>query len=43
VPKVIIYVPAQDARELEAEGKDPAEWIRGLVKRALEKRKEART
>jgi hypothetical protein len=41
MPKVIVYVPAADARRLEAEGKNPAEWVRGLVKHALAKKKEA--
>lgn len=42
MPTVAVYVSAEDARALEKEGKDPAEWVRGLVKRALEKRKEER-
>ena len=42
MPKVIVYVKAEDARSLEAEGKDAAEWVRGLVRRAFEKRKENR-
>jgi hypothetical protein len=40
--KVVVYVRATDARELQSEGKDPAEWVRTLVKRAFEKRKESR-
>ena len=43
MPKVIVYIRASDAAELEAEGKEPSEWVRGLVKRALEKRKERRS
>jgi hypothetical protein len=37
--KVAVYVRQEDARALEAEGKDPAQWVRDLVKYALEKRK----
>lgn len=39
---VAVYVPAEDARSLREEGKDPAEWVRALVKRAFEKRKETK-
>lgn len=42
MPKIIVYIKAADAAELEAEGKDPAEWVRGLVRRAFEKRRELR-
>jgi hypothetical protein len=38
VPKVLVYVREEDARRLVSEGKDPAAWVRALVKRALEKR-----
>ena len=38
--KVPEYVPAADARALKAEGKDPADWVRALVKHALTKRRE---
>jgi len=38
--KVQVYVPAETARSLREDGHDPAEWVRGLVKRAFEKRKE---
>lgn len=41
MPKVVVYVGASDAKMLEDEGKDPAKWVRGLVKHALEKKKEA--
>jgi hypothetical protein len=34
--KVPVYVPAADARRLRARGKDPAAWVRMLVRRALE-------
>ncbi|HKZ42719.1 MAG TPA: hypothetical protein VJ044_17280 [Candidatus Hodarchaeales archaeon] len=40
MPKVIVYVKAEDARSLEEEGKDVAIWVRDLVRYALEKRKE---
>jgi len=38
--KVVVYIRVEDAEALQAEGKDVAEWVRGLVKHALEKRKE---
>lgn len=36
--KVVVYIRAADVRKLQAEGKDPAEWVRGLVKAALDKK-----
>ncbi len=42
MPKIIVYVKAEDARSLEAEQKNVAEWVRGLVKHALEMRKAPR-
>ena len=42
MPKIVVYVKAAEAKSLEAEGKDVGEWVRGLVKRALEKRREQR-
>lgn len=35
--KVSVYVNKDDEAKLKAKGKDPAEWIRGLVKHALAK------
>jgi hypothetical protein len=40
--KVVVYVPAPDAKALKAEGKDPSVWVRTLVKRAFERRREIR-
>jgi hypothetical protein len=40
--KVAVYVPAGAAKSLREEGKDPSEWVRGLVRRALERREEQR-
>lgn len=40
MPKVVVYVPAADAKALEREGQNAANWVRALVKRALEKRRE---
>lgn len=37
--KVAVYVPVADRKALEAEGKDPATWVRDLVKYALAKRR----
>lgn len=37
--KVAVYVPVADRKALEAEGKDPAVWVRDLVKYALAKRR----
>jgi hypothetical protein len=41
MPKVVVYVKAEDAKSLEGDGENVAAWIRGLVLRALERRKEA--
>jgi uncharacterized protein YggE len=41
MPTVAVYVKAEDAREIEAqESTAIEEWVRGLVARAIEKRKE---
>ena len=40
--KVVVYVPAAEAKSLREEGKDPSEWVRALVRRAFEKRRESR-
>lgn len=37
--KVIVYLRAADARALEASGKDPALWVRALVRSSLDKKK----
>lgn len=42
MPKVVIYIPVKDARELEAEGTDVAKWTRQMVKFALDHRKKVR-
>jgi hypothetical protein len=39
--KVIVYVRAADVRMLEEEGKDPASFVRAIVRRALDRKKEA--
>jgi hypothetical protein len=35
--KVAVYVGKEDEAKLKAAGKDPAEWVRGLVKHGLKK------
>jgi hypothetical protein len=35
--KVVVYVPKADERKLQEQGKDPAVWVRALVKHALGK------
>ena len=35
--KVSVYVNKDDEKKLREQGKDPAEWVRGLVKHALKK------
>jgi hypothetical protein len=35
--KVSVYVNKDDEAKLKAAGKDPAEWVRGLVKHALKR------
>jgi hypothetical protein len=35
--RVVVYVPVADEQKLIAAGKDPAVWVRGLVKHALAK------
>jgi len=37
--KVLVYIPAADARRLRDQGQDPALWARSLIKRALERRR----
>jgi len=37
--KVAVYVPVADAKALEAEGHDPAVWVRDLVRYALAKKR----
>jgi len=39
MPKVVVYVRAEDARRLKEAGNDPEAWIRALVRRALERRR----
>ncbi len=41
MPKVIVYVRSGDEKFLRQRGEEPAEWVRKLVARALEKMKEA--
>ncbi len=36
--KHVIYVRARDEKELEAAGHDPGDWVRDVVKNALEER-----
>lgn len=35
MPNVVIYLPRRDQRELEAEGHDPKQWVKDVVKAAL--------
>lgn len=35
--KVAVYVGKEDEAKLKAQGKDPAEWVRGLVKHGLKR------
>jgi hypothetical protein len=37
--KIQVYVGKADEEKLKAQGKDPAEWVRGLVKHGLGKLK----
>jgi hypothetical protein len=37
--KISVYVNKADEEKLKAAGKDPAEWVRGLVKHGLGKLK----
>lgn len=39
MPKVVVYLPARQQRELEAAGHDAAEWVREVVKQALAARR----
>jgi hypothetical protein len=36
--KVVVYVREADVRMLQRENTDPAEWVRSLVRYALDKR-----
>jgi len=38
--KIVVYVRAADAAMLEEKGKDPPEWVRDLIRRALDRMKE---
>jgi hypothetical protein len=38
--KVIVYVRAEDVRALRAQEKDPAEFVRAIIRRALDRLKE---
>jgi hypothetical protein len=40
--KRVVYLREPDERELEADGIDPAVWVREIVKKALDERKAAR-
>lgn len=42
MPSITVYVPASDARALDSEEGDHAEWIRKIVKLALAERRKAR-
>ena len=39
MPKVVVYVRAEDARRLREKGAEPSAWVRELVRRALERRR----
>jgi hypothetical protein len=36
-PKIVVYIPVADEQKLRERGHDPAVWVRGLVKHALQK------
>jgi len=35
--RVVVYLRVEDEAKLKAQGKDPGEWVRGLVRHALDK------
>jgi hypothetical protein len=35
--RVLVYLRVEDEKKLKEQGKDPAVWVRGLVKHALGK------
>ncbi len=37
MPNVVVYLRAEDSRNLESAGLNPAEWVRSLVRGALER------
>jgi len=37
---VVVYVRAEDVRMLQADEKDPAEFVRAIVRRALDRMRE---
>ena len=39
--KVAVYVGKEDEAKLKAQGKDPAAWVRGLVKHGLKRLNDA--
>lgn len=40
MPKVVVYLKADDWRRLEQQGKDPKDWVKTLVARAMERQRE---
>lgn len=36
--RVVVYLPVRYERALRAEGKDPAQWVRSVIKLVLERR-----
>lgn len=35
--RILVYVNKEEEEKLKAAGKDPAPWVRGLVKHAISK------
>lgn len=35
--RVVVYLRVDDEKKLEAKGKDPAAWVKGLVRHALDR------
>jgi hypothetical protein len=38
-PRIVVYLRVEDKEKLEAQGKDPGEWVKGLVRHALDRLK----
>lgn len=38
MPKVVVYIKEADWKKLQEEKHDPAEWVRGLIKAAFDKK-----
>lgn len=43
MPNVVVYVKADDWKRLQEEGAEPKTWVKTLVAKALERKREEQT